>query len=398
MSDITHEFESRLSRPVGLKLPEFQRNERLFHVILPHQFTQQSLNRLGASADKIRKLSTSKEGADALRCLLSHKSAMFYFTQASTRTFLSLRSACKRLGMSTEEIRDPSLSSEVKGESEYDSIRMFSSYFDLIVMRTKKANLAECCAYLMNDLLASGQPGVPVINGGSGADQHPTQALLDIYTLQRAFAFRSPRDSSQWTLFDSLHKKHPDLRKGLDGKTYVFSGDIGRGRTVRSLAYLLAYNKNVKMRFVAPNHEKLRLSRDVKEYLRNQDIEVSEHSDLEEVIESADALYMTRFQNEHNKAEDSAMLSEASLKAIRLTPQLVEKMKEYAVILHPFPRNKELPGEIDLNPRARYFEQAVNGMWIRAALLAHIFDVETQVNEIYNAFAKQVHDYNESVL
>ena len=129
--------------------------------------------------------------------LLHHKRAMLYFTQPSTRTFLSFMAACQILGITCNEVRDPTTSSETKGETRFDSIRMFSSYFDLIIMRSKLARLAETCAYLMNDLESSGNRSVPIVNAGSGADEHPTQALLDIYTLQRTFQFSHPRDSPE---------------------------------------------------------------------------------------------------------------------------------------------------------------------------------------------------------
>lgn len=398
MNDRFHEFEIRLHRPTTLKLPDFRRNERLFHVILPNQFTPPLLNRLHRTTDRIRTLAASKEGADALRGLLSHRRAMFYFTQVSTRTFLSFAAACQVLGMSVNEIRDPSVSSEVKGESVFDAIRMFSSYSDIVIMRTKVPNLSECCAYLMNDLLSSGQRGVPVINAGSGADQHPTQALLDVYTLQSAFEFASPRDSSRWTLFESLRKKYPYLRKGLENKVVVFAGDIGRGRTVRSLAYLLAQYQGVQMRFVAPPHPKLQLSRDLKDFLLKRGVHLSEHEHIDEVIDEADALYLTRIQTEHNTQDDALVLHPSNLERVRVTSALAERMKDYAVILHPFPRNEELPSELDTNPRARYFDQAVNGMWSRAALLAHVFDVEAHIGEIFDSMTHEFHNYNESVL
>ncbi len=112
-----------------------------------------------------------------------------------------------------------------------------------------------------------GLRGVPIVNGGSGADEHPTQALLDIYTLQRIFSFESKKDSSRRRRFDDIRRKYPSLTKGLDGKTYCFCGDIGRGRTVRSLANLLALYKDVTMVFVYPDHPKLRLSDDLRDYL-----------------------------------------------------------------------------------------------------------------------------------
>ncbi len=234
------EYESRLNRPIMKKIPEFMSNERLKHVIFSKQFDKELLEHLGNVATMIRDIASTKQGYKFLTGLLFHKRAMLYFTQASTRTFLSFMAALQILGISWSDIRDPSVSSEYKGESPLDSMRMFSSYCDIIIMRSKIPDFAECCAYLMNDLDEFNQRNVPIINGGAGADEHPTQALLDIYTIQREFGFVSKKDSSKWTLFDELRKKYPGLKKGLDGKTYGFCGDIGRGRTVRSLTNLLS--------------------------------------------------------------------------------------------------------------------------------------------------------------
>ena len=145
-------YESRISRPVKMKLPEFEREQRLRHVLFSGQFTVDMLEDLAGTADKIRMLSKHRSGQDFLIKLLHHKRAMLYFTQPSTRTFLSFMSACQILGITCNEVRDPSTSSETKGETRFDSIRMFSSYFDLIIMRSKLARLAESCAYLMNDI------------------------------------------------------------------------------------------------------------------------------------------------------------------------------------------------------------------------------------------------------
>ena len=206
-------------------------------------------------ADVIRQLSRHRSGQDFLINLLHHKRAMLYFTQPSTRTFLSFMAACQILGMTCNEVRDPSTSSETKGETRFDSIRMFSSYFDVIIMRSPIARLAESCAYLMNDLETSGSRSVPIVNAGSGADEHPTQALLDIYTLQRSFQFASPKDSPSANRFEELRERkgYAGLTKGLSQKTYGFCGDIGRGRTVRSLAMLLAMYENVRLVFIAPS-------------------------------------------------------------------------------------------------------------------------------------------------
>jgi len=130
------------------------------------------------SATHIRQVAKSKQGMDFLGNLLSHKTAMLYFTQPSTRTFLSFHSACQILGMRTVEVRDTSTSSEMKGETQEDSIRTFSSFSDIIIMRSAVGGLAEKMAWMLSHT----ERPVPIVNAGSGKDQHPTQALLDIYT------------------------------------------------------------------------------------------------------------------------------------------------------------------------------------------------------------------------
>jgi aspartate carbamoyltransferase catalytic subunit len=290
-------------------------------------------------------------------------------------------------------VRDPTTSSETKGETRFDSIRMFSSYFDLVIMRSPIARLAEACAYLMNDLERSDNRSVPIINAGSGADEHPTQALLDVYTLQRTFQFTNPQDSPVVSRLDALRREFPRLKTGLAGKVYGFCGDIGRGRTVRSLAALLAQYANVTLVFVAPDHATLRLGDDLRWRLEQRGVRMIELDSLESrfdgvpAIEQLDALYMTRIQKEHNLAADESVFARIDFAQYKLTPQLVRRMKPYAPILHPFPRDQhfgEVPPEIDDDPRAMYFRQARNGMWIRAALLAHIFNVDHQVARYYH--------------
>jgi aspartate carbamoyltransferase len=329
---------------------------------------------------------------------------MLYFTQASTRTFLSFLTACQILGMQCGEIRDPSVSSEAKGESPLDSIRMFSAYFDVIIMRARYPRFAEACAYLMNDvdrLSDSDHPGhrgVPIVNGGSGADEHPTQALLDVYTLQRVFNFESKKDSSRRTRFDDLRRKYPSLTRGLDHKVYCFCGDIGRGRTVRSLATLLALHEGVTMHFVYPPHAKLETSADLREFLADKGIRFAESHSLKEVIRDVDVLYMTRIQREHDTGDE---YDAEALKECQLTTALVHEMRDYAAILHPFPRNgrdPEIPFEIDDDPRAMYFDQSHNGMWVRAALLAYLFNVDGEVYSEHEKVFSRRHDYNERVL
>jgi aspartate carbamoyltransferase len=399
-------YESRLQRPVRMKTPEFERNGRIRHVIFSGQFSVPFLEELGGIADMIRIMSKSRAGQDFLINLLPHRRAMLYFTQPSTRTFLSFSAACQILGITCNEVRDASTSSETKGETRFDSIRMFSSYFDVIIMRSPIARLAESCAYLMNDLELSGCRTVPILNAGSGADEHPTQALLDIYTLQRSFQFDSPKDSPAANRFDELRERKgfSGLTKGLASKTYGFCGDIGRGRTVRSLAMLLALYENARLVFVSPDHPTLSMRDDLRERLVDRNVRFYEFESFDEsldgkpVIEQLDALYMTRIQKEHNNPQDAASMAGIDFSRYCLTPELVGRMKEYAPILHPFPRDQhfgEIPPEIDTDPRAMYFRQARNGMWIRAALLAHVFDVDRLISRHFMTEYLERHNYND---
>ena len=390
--DLLH-YQSRIDRPIPAKLPEFSHDERLRHVIFSRQFSVDMLEDLAGTADKIRALSKARSGQDFLINLLHHKRAMLYFTQPSTRTFLSFMAACQILGITCNEVRDASTSSETKGETRFDSIRMFSSYFDLIIMRSPVAKLAEACAYLMNDLAASGSRSVPIVNAGSGADQHPTQALLDTYTLQRTFQFGSPKDSPLGSRYEEIRRAHPSLTRGLSHKIYGFCGDIGRGRTVRSLAELLAGYEGVSLAFVAPDHPTLSLGDDLRQRLLARGVRIFEVDSLEApidgkpLIEQVDALYMTRIQKEHNDAADEASFAKIDFNRYKLSRDLVARMKSYAPILHPFPRDQhfgEIPPEIDADPRAMYFRQARNGMWIRAALLAHLFNVDHQISRFFH--------------
>ena len=187
--------------------------------------------------------------------------------------------------------------------------------------------------------------------------------------------------------------KPPDLVKGLAHKVYGFCGDIGRGRTVRSLASLLANYPGVTLIFIAPSNPTLALRDDLRQRLIARGVRMAEVESFEDkidgtpVIEILDALYMTRIQKEHNNPEDDANFSEIDHSRYKLTTDLVARLKSYAPILHPFPRDQhfgEIPPEIDDDPRAMYFRQARNGMWIRAALLASIFGVEHQISRFYH--------------
>ncbi|MDB4756498.1 hypothetical protein OAG56_03930 [Mariniblastus sp.] len=388
------EFQWQLDRPIRMKTAEFEREGRLKHCIFASQFDRPLLQKTCFIADMIRVLSRTREGSNKLRELLSHKRAMLYFAQPSTRTFLSFMAACQILGITCNEVRDPSLSSEVKKESPLDSIRMFSSYFDLIIMRSNITQFAECCAYLMNDLAQNSMRSVPIVNGGAGSNEHPTQALLDVYTIDRTFQFGQKEASSKSRIMD-LRRKYSNLTHGLDNKIYAFCGDLGRGRTVRSLATVLSQYQNTTMVFVAPPDETLQLDSELRDHLISKNVQIYELDSLDAaingvpILKQIDCLYMTRIQKEHDTPEMAASYQSLDLSHFKLTRDRVEQMKDYAPILHPFPRDSEeaeIPTEIDKDPRAMYFRQARNGMWARAALLLHICDGVDQLHTLYKEF------------
>ncbi len=385
-----------------VKLNEFHSNKSLKHLIFSDQLTRDLLNHFFNLAEQIKELRRDKEGSRFLKGLLDNKGAELYFTQSSTRTFKSFEKACQILGMEISETRDRTISSEYKGESILDSVRMYTSYADILIMRSIEANLAESCAYLMNDLHSFNKRNVPIINAGSGADEHPTQALLDIYTIHRSFEFADPSKISG-EAFERLIGKYPDLEEkqgGPENKVYGFCGDVGRGRTVRSLASLLANNyENVTMYFISPDHPHLTMSGEFKSQLRAKNIKVHHVYELnEEVIRELDILYMTRIQNEHNNKELSEYLTHDVKSKFYLTEELANRMKGYAKIMHPFPRNEEIEVEVDKNERAIYFEQARNGLWIRAALIAHLLEQDIAINNYFAKFSKDMHNYNQGVL
>lgn len=336
----------------GERAPYFQREGRQYHALVSQQFDRAFLDRMCELAARTRQIAKTRGGTMFLQGLLAEKRAMLYFAQPSTRTFLSFLSACQILGMQGGEVRDSKTSSEIKGESPEDSVRIFSSYFDMIIMRYPQGGFADRIAWL----LSNSERPVPVINAGSGADQHPTQALLDIYTLQSSFADQG----------------------GIDGKRIAFVGDLARGRTVRSLAYLLTRYTDVSLHFVAP--ESLQIGADILEALDEYGVPFTLSSDLPTLLPDVDALYMTRIQDEWDSNGESRSVD---VDAYAVTPERLAQMKETAVILHPLPRRNELPVEVDADPRAAYWRQVRNGMWIRAALILHIFERDQEVDRYY---------------
>lgn len=327
--------------------------EKIFHCINVQQFDHDFLEEICDLADKIREISRTKAGMEYLASTLNHKRAMLYFVQPSTRTFLSFYSACQMLGIKCAEVRDPKTSSEVKGESEEDTVRTFSLYFDLIIMRHPQANFAERIAYLLNK---TDHP-VPVINAGSGKDQHPTQALLDIYTLRRSFMHRG----------------------GIAQKKIAFVGDLRRGRTVRSLAKLLTQFQEMKLYFVAP--PEYQIGEDIISFLDYQKTAYEVTDDFEKVIPEVDAIYMTRLQDEWDQEEGDHV--DIDIERYSFGQRHLDLLKPDGIIMHPLPRRKEIAAEVDSDPRAAYWRQVRNGMYIRVALIASIFQRNRRILEYY---------------
>ena len=251
------------------------------------------------------------------------------FFEPSTRTMLSFQTAMYKLGGNVIGFAEPGVSSVWKGESLADTVRVVESYSDVIVLRHPLEGAARFAAEYAR---------VPVINAGSGAEEHPTQALLDLYTILKS--------------------------KGkIDGLNIVLMGDLRYGRTVHSLAYALSLY-DVNLNLISPDLLKMRP--EVIEDIKDR-IEVSEHTDLMEVLPDADVLYVTRIQKErfpdlgeYEKVKGSYVIDLNVLK----------KAKEDLIVLHPLPRIDEIAVEVDSTPFAKYFEQARNGVVVRMALLA----------------------------
>ncbi|MFQ5821530.1 MAG: aspartate carbamoyltransferase [Candidatus Heimdallarchaeota archaeon] len=263
--------------------------------------------------------------------ILQGKIVAVAFYEPSTRTRLSFESAVKRMGGNTVGFSDPKTASVAKGECLADSIRMLDGYSDLIILRHPLEGAAR---------FASEVAEVPVINGGSGAGEHPTQALLDMYTIL--------------------------MEKGtLDGLRIAFVGDLRYGRTVHSLAYALA-NSDMTFDFVAP--AELRMRQEILEDLEEK-ISFSETTDLEEVLPEVDVCYVTRIQKE--RFPDPADYEKVR-GSYQITRKLLKGAKEGMLVMHPLPRVDEIAFDVDDLPNAVYFRQARNGVFVRMSLLAHI--------------------------
>jgi aspartate carbamoyltransferase catalytic subunit len=299
---------------------------KLRHVVESQQFTLPVLMELFDRARGMEKVVARGGTLDYHNRIMA---SLFY--QPSTRTRFSFEAAMHRLGgrvLSTDHAQ--AFSSAISGEQVEDSIRIIGQYADVIVIRHNDRDGARRAAEVSP---------VPVINAGDGnGGQHPTQALLDLYT---------------------IHRERP-----LGGLSVAIIGELDRGRTARSLAYLLAKFERVKIYFVAP--PEMQMKPDILEYLDRHDTRYELEPELDKVIGEVDVVYQTRIRAD--RAADAQRMKYA------INPRVLQKMKSDAIILHPLPRTVELDRTVDSDPRARYFAQAANGLYVRMALLAMVFD------------------------
>jgi len=257
------------------------------------------------------------------------------FFEPSTRTRLSFESAVNRLGGRVIGFSDSSSSSTQKGESLRDTILTVGNYSDLIVMRHPREGAAR---------FASEVSKVPIINAGDGANQHPTQCLLDLYSIRK----------TQGT---------------LNNLNIAFVGDLKYGRTVHSLVMAMC-NFNATFHLVSP--VELKLPSIVKDSIKSNNLEYHQYTELEDVIPTADIVYMTRIQRERFS---DPMEYEKVKNSYILRNKMLANSKPNLKILHPLPRVNEINEDVDSNPKAYYFEQALNGVYVREALMASILGV-----------------------
>ncbi len=293
------------------------------------QFDREKLAYIFARAEEMREMVGRVHGTDLLKGQVL--ACLFY--EPSTRTSASFIAAMERLGGSVIPItQGVQFSSVSKGETLADTIRTLEQYSDVIVLRHPEIGSAR---------LAAEAASVPVLNAGDGAGEHPTQALLDLFTIREEMG-------------------------RVDGLKIAMVGDLRFGRTVHSLTKLLLHF-DVSLRFVSP--EILRMPLSIMNEVRDAGLEARETHDVADVIENADVLYVTRVQKE--RFSDLGQYEELKDQYI-ITPELLEQAKDKMIVMHPLPRVGEISPEVDDDPRAAYFRQVENGMYIRMALLAGV--------------------------
>ena len=319
------------------------------HILKTQQFTREWLEDFFWKTTELKNLFQSgSSGRSQLRTSLAGRLMHSVFCEPSTRTRFSFESAAHHLGMDVVSTENGSeFSSLIKGESLEHMIEVLCRYYpDVIVLRHKTDGAAERAAAIAS------KRAIPIINGGDGIGQHPTQALLDVYTIN-------------------------SILGSVDNMTVVIGGDLTYGRTVKSLAYLLSKFDGIRFIFISP--PQLKMDAGVLSHLREHDIPFREvngmsRTEILQAFQKADVVYWTRTQSERitDPAERQAVADSASF--YRITSEYARELRRGAILLHPLPIAGEIETAVDGYSCAKYFEQAENGLFVRMALLQEILN------------------------
>jgi aspartate carbamoyltransferase catalytic subunit len=315
-------------------MPTTARGKLLRHVVESQQFDRLLLERVFAVAAEMEGVAASGGNEELKGRIMA---SLFY--EPSTRTRLSFEAAMLRLGgdvIGTESAGQ--FSSVAKGETLEDTVRIITAYSDVLVLRHFEVGASKRAAAVSP---------VPVINAGDGPGQHPTQALLDLYTIRKELG-------------------------RLDGLRIAMVGDLANGRTVRSLSYLLSKFDGIELVFVAPPG--VAMGRDIKTHLDEKGTSYRETEDLEAVLPEVDVVYQTRIQKERFSGRMDQFRRVSGVYV--MDARALDLMRPDAILMHPLPRVGEIPADVDGDPRAAYFRQAQNGLYIRMALLRMLLGPE----------------------
>ncbi len=299
------------------------------HIVESQQFTVPKIMELFERTELMKKIVSRGGTRDYDNKIMA---SLFY--NPSTRTRFSFEAAMFRLGgkvLTTEQAQE--FSSEIEGESLEDTIQIIANYCDAIVIRHHEEGGAKRAAAIST---------VPIVNAGDGSGgQHPTQALLDLYTIAHEC-------------------------KTLDGLSVAFIGALDNGRTARSLAYLLSKFDRTKLYFIAP--DEMQIKSDILEHLDEKGIAYELSNSSDKIISRLDVVYQTRIDR------DRLSNQHLDLSQYNIDAKVLKKMKSDAIIMHPLPRSVEISPAVDNDPRAAYFRQTQNGLYVRMALLSMVFD------------------------
>ncbi len=317
------------------------------HIISVDQFAKDDLEELFGAARSIRRRMRQKDRGLTEICS-GHVMASLFF-EASTRTDMSFQAAMRRLGGEVISVSNGiQFSSMYKGENLADTVRAAGCYADVIVLRHPQVGSTYEAAFYLDKLNQRIQNGTVIVSGGDGVGEHPTQALLDMYTIY-------------------------DQKGSIDHLSITLVGDLLNGRTVHSLAKLVAFYqpRGTQMNFVSP--DSLKMPAAIVAMLRDLKIQVIETDRLDDVLGESDVLYWTRIQEERFTPEEYLALKDRFI----LLPATLENAPKDLIVMHPLPRKHEMGTEddhdvLDADPRAIYFEQMENGMFVRMALLAKV--------------------------